>query len=209
MGFFGQVPHLSLALIRLSIHNSPADIRPVTIDIASSIHQNDISFFEFNSFDAAVGIGGGLGNLGPDSAAGSQSTVSGRGNRPEIASGHSCFQPFDGSFVGFDRDIVGPLHQRNFLWRLDHTASNGDGIGADIFKMGRFFSYAVKEKKPNPFFESDVSIANTPIRKNFGHSFVRTFMLFPCADISPGVDQLMGSVQFESRADPGDFSFCR
>ena len=57
LGFFGQVPYLPLLLARFAEDDGSADVRPVAVDVAASVHQNDVSFFQFDAFDAAVGIG--------------------------------------------------------------------------------------------------------------------------------------------------------
>ena len=72
--------------------------------------------------------------------------------------------------------------------------------------MRRFFPDPVKEEA-DPFFNSDLTVADTKIPERLSHSFVWAFVFFPRTNIVSKADLLMCPAFLECGTDSDDIFF--
>src|SRR5262245_34739402 len=106
-------------------------------------------------------------------------TESGRAVVGELGLCHSLSQRSQNGAIGFDRDVVGFLHQGDLGARLDDAAAGRYRICAHIVDARRFLAYAIKKEKPDPFFHSNATGSNAAILEDLRDSLIRALVLFP------------------------------
>ena len=121
----------------------------------------------------------------------------------ELVLGHARAQGGERGLEGEDRDVGGPLHQRQLGGRLDHAAAGGHRRGRDQVRGGRGLPEPVHRRRTGP------ALPRRPFRSAAPRSFrmpaierERTLVLLPDADVVAEADQLPGPAPPRTRGRP-------
>ena len=207
--FLLQVPDVELALGGLAEDNGPADVRAIALDVAASVHEDDIPFPQVARLDRTVRKRRRLPEVRSDAARGAERPERGCGDLAELRLGHSDFELRDGGFISFDGDIIRQLHQGQLGRRLDDAAPDGDRIGADVLVGRSFLAHPIIDEETQPFFDADFSGPDSPVLKNPGDDLIRAFVFFPGADVCSKPDELPRPFLLELGRDPGHIALGR
>jgi hypothetical protein len=207
---FLQVPDVALAPGRFAEDVGARDIGEIAIDRRAGIDQDHVAVLERLRIGHAVRIRRRLAEqhrVERRIAFRTELAVRGGDEGLHFGGGDTFAHDAGRGLVRFERDVLGGLHQREFVLGLDHAATGGDVDRVDEGVGVAGAAQAVEREKRRGLVDGDGAAGIAERAHGFGDGCGRILVLLPDGDLVAERDHGPEFLDLECRRDIDDLAF--
>ena len=193
------------SVCRTSEYERAAYVRPVALDPAAAVDEQDRAFADHLWRDRPVGERRVLPRLHARASLEAESVVRHADEVAEVPLRHSLFHRQISGLVRGERHLVGKFHELDLMLVLGGTAARRDRGSADDLEAGCGVCHTVAEAELYRLFRPDPTRGDAAIAKALRDPLVGALVLFPCPNFRAAQraerELLAGAVLLERGAD--------